>query len=186
MPPMTSRRPGARATTRSPAAWKSSRASGLGCSDGLEMYWSSKAWAFPGSSIAASSSRAPGKNRDTVAKPWAIVAAREGRRVRGDRSPLTRFHRSAAAPRPRTAQSTSLKCCFTMGISSAGTRRGSAGPWRRWRISKASSAVRMPRSPMACTIDCRPRARSSSRQAASSSPFFHISRSSAGVCHSAG
>ena len=42
------------------------------------------------SSIAASNARAPGKNRTTVAKPWAMVDARDGRSVSCSRAPETR------------------------------------------------------------------------------------------------
>ena len=59
------------------------------------------------SSIAASSARLPGKNREIIAKPCAMVVAVDGCRVRGATSPVSRLTRMADAPWPRTAQSSS-------------------------------------------------------------------------------
>ncbi len=47
--------------------------------------------------MAASSSRAPGKKRASIAKPCSMVGAREGRRTMGERSPVRRSNRSALA-----------------------------------------------------------------------------------------
>ena len=83
------------------------------------------------SSIAASSARAPGKNREIVAKPWAMVDADDGRSVSGLSVPVSR----SCAPRDGapTANGPQLshRCCFTSGISvcTASTMSASvAGP----------------------------------------------------------
>src|SRR5437867_3390967 len=60
--------------------------------------------------MAASTSRAPGKKRTTVAKPCAIVPAREGRNPRPSYVADSRLKLRASIPWPRIAQSWSASC----------------------------------------------------------------------------